>query len=72
MGLRYSARHSGGSLECIPREALIHHRAKVKKRWPIRCRTCRHKAAVWMTENQLLAARFRCSKCGGADVAKRI
>lgn len=72
MALRYSERFSGGSLEHVPREARLHHDARTKKRWPIRCRSCRHKAAVWMTRNQLALARFRCSKCGSNDVAKRI
>ena len=71
MGLRYSARHGGGSLECVPRDARDHHDARMKKRWPIRSGR-RHKAAVWMTRNDLMQRTFRCSECGGRDVAKSI
>jgi hypothetical protein len=43
----------------------------MKKRWPIRSGR-RHKAAVWMTRNDLMQRTFRCSECGGRDVAKSI
>ena len=72
MALRHSERYSGGGLECLSREDRLYHDAKTKKRWPIRCRKCRHKAAVWMTRNQLNLSTFRCSKCNSRDVAKAI
>lgn len=72
MAMRHSARFGGGGLECVSRQDRAWHDARMNKRWPLRCRTCRHKAAVWMTRDQLAAARFRCSKCDSVDVAKSI
>lgn len=37
----------------------------VRKRWPIKCRACAKKSAVWMTRDDLYRSRFRCSACGG-------
>jgi len=70
--MRYSGRFGGGGLECVNHQDRAYHDARTKKRWPIRCRRCRHKAAVWMTKSQLDAARFKCSKCDSSDVAKSI
>jgi hypothetical protein len=72
VGMRYSGRFGGGGLECIPREARMYHDLRAKKRWPIRCRACRHKSAVWMTKVSFDVATFCCSKCGSKDVAKSI
>ncbi len=40
-------------------------RDNVRKRWPIKCKDCGHRSAVWKTSSELRAAKFKCSECGG-------
>ena len=72
MALRHSGRFSSGSLAYMPQADREWHRSKTKKRWPIRCRECRHHGVVKMTEAALMMASFRCSECGSRNIAKRI